>query len=379
MRLGIITNLIAPYRTPIYERLANLPGVDLLVVYETAMEPNRYWDVGVQLPFPHTILRSWTLDLRRLAPDAFMHVPRRPLAALRRFAAEAVVASGGGIWSSPANVAALAARPRRGWGLIPSWESFRHRHPSLPRRIAEPWVRAFMRSGDAWIAWGTRASQDVVRLGADPARTITIPQVALQLRPEREGADGARDRKAFLFVGQLIERKGVRILLDAIRKVPGFEIWIAGDGPLRPAVEAAASTDSRIVYHGHLEAHELARLYADATALVLPSLYEVWGLVVNEALDNGTPVVVTDQVGAADDLVEEGVTGYAVRAGSSDELAAALRAVGSWSASRRAVCRERARELLRDYTFETAATRIAEACRVGIDARRSSGRSARRS
>jgi glycosyltransferase involved in cell wall biosynthesis len=368
MRLGIITNLIAPYRTPIFERLAELPDCDLHVVYETPTEPNRHWDASTALQFPHTILDSLTLDLRRLAPDAFLHVPRSPLAALRRFGAEVVVGSGGGIWSSPANVAALATRRKHGWSFVPWWESFQHPHPSVPRRLAEPWVRTFMRAGDAWIAWGTRATRDVVRLGADPARTVTVPQVAVPAAAIEEAPDEGSREPRILFVGQLIERKGIRVLLQAIKSVPGVSLWVAGDGPLRAEVEAAAAADPRIEYYGHLDAAGVARLYRRASALVLPSLYEVWGLVVNEALDHGIPVVVTDQVGAADDLVEDGTTGYVVAAASADELAAALRRVASWSDGERAACRRRARELLATHTFDAAADRIFEACRIAIAA-----------
>jgi glycosyltransferase involved in cell wall biosynthesis len=173
----------------------------------------------------------------------------------------------------------------------------------------------------------------------------------------------------FLFVGQLLERKGVRVLLRAIDEVHDAQLWIAGDGPLRAEVEAKAASSSRVVYHGHLGQEELHHLYTYATALVLPSLYEVWGLVVNEALDHGIPAVVTDQVGAADDLIEDGLTGYCVRAGSVTELADAMKQVAAWSQKQRHACSRRGAELLSAYTFEAVASGIFEACKLGIEHR----------
>jgi glycosyltransferase involved in cell wall biosynthesis len=370
VRIGVITNVISPYRTPVFEQLAKRPGCDLLVVYEAATEPNRRWSADAELPFRHELLLSWTLDLRVIAPHAyaFIHVPRNPLAALARFRADAVVAWGGGIWSSPANLAALAARGRRGWALVPSWEGFASPTPSRPRRLAEPWVRRFMRSGDAWLAWGRRAADDVVRLGATPARVVGAPQVALPL-PAADARRGRRDR-ALLYVGHLTERKGVPHLLEAMRRLPDTELWIAGDGPLRPEVEAAAARGLRVTLHGHLDPAGLAGLYARAAALVLPSLNDVWGLVVNEAVATGTPVVTTDQVAAADELVEHDVTGYVVPAADSDALADALVRVLGWDDRRRAAGARRGHELLAPFTFEAAAAAIATACEIGITWRR---------
>jgi glycosyltransferase involved in cell wall biosynthesis len=366
MRIAIITNLIAPYRTPIYERLAALPDCELHVVYESASEPGRQWDVSGTLPFSHTVLRSLTLDLRRLAPEAFLHLPWRPNAALRRFRPDVVLGNGGGIWSSPANIAALT--PRRRWAFVPSWEGFDNPRPSRARRLAEPWVRTFMRAGDAWLAWGSRAARDVVRLGADPERTIVCPQVSLPTG-EPTARSGTPSSPAFLYVGRLVEHKGVRVLLKAFADAPG-ELWIAGDGPLRGEVEAFAADDSRVTYHGHLEQSALAELYRRASALVLPSSYEVWGLVVNEALAHGLPAIVSDQVGAGVDLVEEDVTGYTVPVGSASALAEAMRKTAAWREPEYETCRLRAQELLEGYTFEQAAARVFEACRVAVEHRR---------
>ena len=79
--------------------------------------------------------------------------------------------------------------------------------------------------------------------------------------------------------------------------------------------EAAAARDPRIRVVGHLSGNALAQAYREAHVLVVPSLYEPWGLVVHEGLAYGLPVIATDQVGAADDLVDPDVNGFVVACG----------------------------------------------------------------
>jgi glycosyltransferase involved in cell wall biosynthesis len=372
-RIGIIIDEMSPYLTPVFEHLAHRRDHELLVVYETALEPSRSWEDRANPSFPHEVLESWTVDLASLAigtgfkarGDTYLYVPRHPLAALSRFAPDVVIASGAGIWSSPTNLAALAGRRWHGWAFIPWWGSFRRARPTFARRFAEPLVQAFVRSGDAWMAYGKRSFADLVRLGADPSRVVVAPLVGRQALvpsqlPERSGrADGAF---RFLFVGRLIERKGLGVLLDAFREVEGAELWIAGDGPLLERAKEAARQDPRLFLFGHADIAMLDRLYRSADALVLPSYYDVWGLVVNEAQAYGLPVVATDEVGAASDLIDPTVNGFIVPPGSPAALAQVMKELAQWTPEQRARSSERSLEKLREHSLERACDAIIEAC-----------------
>ena len=377
MRIGVIVNMVAPYTKPLFECLARRDDCQLLVVSETAMERDRRWAPEVDLPFDHALLDSWTIDLSRLAIgsgfrprfDTYMYVPKRPLSALVDFAPDVVVAAGGGIWSSPANIAALAARRRHGWGIVPWWGSFTRPRPSLPRRLAEPWVEAFMRMSDAWLVYGSRQARDVVELGADPERVVVAPITALV--PEAHGRErrpsGGTTR--YLFVGRLIERKGLDVLLEAFERVDAGELCIAGDGPLKEMVEAAAARDPRIRLIGHASGDELACAYQDADVLVVPSLYEAWGLVVHEGLAYGLPVIATDQVGAADDLIEADVNGYVVSAGSAEELFTTMSAVARWTRARYEEGARCSAERLASFSVERGAEGFVLGCSLALEHR----------
>jgi glycosyltransferase involved in cell wall biosynthesis len=103
---------------------------------------------------------------------------------------------------------------------------------------------------------------------------------------------------------------------------------VVGDGPLASLVESAAAADERVRFFRHLELICLHDVYREADVLILPALYDVWGLVVNEAQGCGLPVITTDQVGAAADWIDPGVTGLIVPAGSVDAFAGAMRELG---------------------------------------------------
>ena len=389
MRIAIVMNMIAPYTTGVFERIARRPDCELLVLYETAMEPSRYWQPQAKLPYRNVLLRSWTLDLAWLAvgsgfktrEDTYLYIPKHPLAALSRFAPDVVIAAGGGIWSSPTNIAALAARAWHGWAFVPWWGSFLRAKPTFPRRLADPWVRTFIRSGDAWMAYGTRASADLVRLGADPARIVIAPLVATPARlTASRGREPRGEPLRYLFVGRLIERKGIEVLLDAFRDVEGGELWVAGDGPLASRVEKAAADDARVRVLGHVEAAQLDDLYSRVDVLVLPSHYDVWGLVVNEAQAYGLPVIATDQVGAAADTIDPGVNGFVVPAGSSPALAHAMGEVARWSTYERERCAERCRVKLDERSLDRAADAFLDASVLALEYRqRGSSRFRRKS
>jgi glycosyltransferase involved in cell wall biosynthesis len=381
LRIAVIVNMVAPYTRPLFECLAQRDDCQLLVVSETPMERDRRWMPEADLPFDHVLLESWTLDLSRLAvgsgfrtrTDTYLYVPKRPVSPLMAFAPDAVVAGGGGIWSSPANIAALVARRRRGWGFVPWWGSFSRPNPTLPRRLAEPWVKAFMRAADAWLVYGSRQARSVLELGADEDRVVFAPITPLVQKvpaADRARGDGAT---RYLFVGRLIEQKGLDVLLDAFARLEGGELWIVGDGPVRPLVEAASANDPRIRVIGHLTGEALTRAYCDADVLVLPSLYEPWGLVVHEALAYGLPVIASDQVGAAADLVERGVNGYLVRAGSAEELREAMSAIATWTPAQREDASRSSANRLASFSVEQGAEGFFRGCAIAHEHRERTG------
>lgn len=135
------------------------------------------------------------------------------------------------------------------------------------------------------------------------------------------------DDIVFIYVGRLESYKGIREVLQAFKKL-SFEnakLCIVGDGSLRDEFEAAANHNKNVYYAGVKHDFELYDYYMASDVLILYSPLDQWGLVVNEAMAFGKPVMVSDQVGCADDLVVPNKTGVIVPWGRIDLLTKAMR------------------------------------------------------
>jgi len=228
-----------------------------------------------------------------------------------------------------------------------------------------------MKASDAWLVYGTRQARDAIELGADPARTVIAPVTALvpQQMPERPRLSRTASTR-FLFVGRFIERKGLDVLLDAFARLDGCELWLVGDGPQRRTAEAAATRDPRIRLLGHLQGGALEDAYRESDVLVVPSLYEPWGLVVHEGLAHGLPVIVTDQVGAADDLIDRGTNGFVVPTGSAAGLADAMRAISGWAPEQWQRAATRSKDTLEAASIERGVEGFVQGCALAVQHRR---------
>lgn len=140
-------------------------------------------------------------------------------------------------------------------------------------------------------------------------------------------------RPVFAFAGQLIERKGVRELVSAFSKLreshPGAELVVSGSG----ALEDLCRNTPGVRCTGFLQPQQLAKLLREARCLVLPSREEHWGLVVHEAALSGCALILSDAVGAGDDLLNP-LNGFLVRTGSVQAIANAMQEVADWDANR---------------------------------------------
>jgi glycosyltransferase involved in cell wall biosynthesis len=256
------------------------------------------------------------------------------LAASGRY--RAVIANLGGRLALPGSYLAARSRgvPFVLWATI--WA-----HPrSLAHAASYAPTLALYRRADAVATYGTHVS-DYVRGKRRRDGVFEAPQavdvehfgrtVSEEERAAARARAGVPEGGALvLFVGRLEREKGVEVLLDAWQQAslgPGAVLGIAGRGPLAGLAESLGPT---VRYLGYVSRSELPPLYAAADALVLPSVRtatfaEPWGLVVNEAMLQGTPVIASDAVGAvAGGLVRDGRNGLVAPAGDSAALATRL-------------------------------------------------------
>ena len=211
------------------------------------------------------------------------------------------------------------------WGWIKKkritlWSGSTINEKSWRRNLTKPMVKFFVKISTDFIAYGTRAKEYLIKLGANE-RKIKIflndvnkkyfqaqsKKITKQKKKLREKY-GVVTEKNLLFVGQLIERKGVLDLLGAYKIFkkthPKWGLIIVGYGQLEGKIKKIIKKEKLkdVCCLGFIEQYDLPEIYAVSNTLVLPSHEEVWGLVVNEALYSGLKVVVSNKCGCVPDL-----------------------------------------------------------------------------
>ena len=278
---------------------------------------------------------------------------------------DVVVVSG---WSTFASQAAIAWSRRRGVPYVPLVES----HDLGPRRA---WRRAVkgtvvprvLRKAAGALALGTASRESLVARGADRERvrvfanTIDVAaweERAGELRARRSELrarlGAADDDVVVLSVARLGPEKGLDTLVRAAAETRDARLLVvvAGDGPERPAVEELARARGvRLHLTGDLSADAVAETYVAADVFALLSTRETWGVVVNEAAASGLPLVLSNRVGAAYDLLRDGQNGVLVPAGDVAATTAALARLGADGRFREQAGR-RSLELVREWGYE---------------------------
>ncbi len=161
----------------------------------------------------------------------------------------------------------------------------------------------------------------------------------------------------FLYVGRLAPEKNVDALLSAwiaYRESGGdWPLMLVGDGPSAKALRRMADDSgfaTEVHFPGLLGSRQLPRFYAFAGCFILPSTREPWGLVVNEAMAAGLPVLVSQQCGCAEDLVEEGRNGYTFDPSSTVALTERLLSISQLSPKAREAMGSTSAHLISAYT-----------------------------
>jgi glycosyltransferase involved in cell wall biosynthesis len=222
-------------------------------------------------------------------------------------------------------------------------------------------MRNVYREADAVVTYGEHVSAYVRRHGA--RRVFVAPQAVDNEFWSAPAAPRVDPRFAALFVGRPAPAKGLAVALDAWRRA-------ALDATLTVVGERGGERGSRlppgVLATGMLEATPLRNFYAASDVLVVPSIStrrftEPWGLVVNEALNQGAAIIASDRVGAAaGGLVRDGRNGLVVRAGDASALAVALAALAG-DRQRCAALGAAGREDIAAYTFDAWAEAFAQA------------------
>lgn len=372
-RLTIITEIIAPYRIPVFNALAALPEIDVMVLFLSETDPSlREWRVCTEeIRFRYEVLPSFR---RRLGKYNLL-LNHGVTAALRRARPDVVLCGGYGYLASWR--AAYWARQRHLPFLL--WIESTAADQRSRHLVVESLKRHYLNLCGGFVVPG-QSSCDYVKLFPTGNRPIFIAPNAIDNDFFHKGAEDAwrndsdgqlRQRldlpdAYFLYVGRLVEAKGVFDLIEAYAKLESHlrssvGLVFVGDGSARQELIARARNVSpgRIQFRGFQQKEQLPVHYALARALVFPTYSDTWGFVVNEAMACGLPVIASKVAGCVADLIEGRGTGFTIHPGDVSALASAMRTVSGDDNARAQMSRTALRRIL-DYSPQACAAGIAE-------------------
>lgn len=323
------------FRVPLFEELYRRLGDDFILIAEKQQrDPNSKIAVKAG-SFPRLLLNSTRYDISRRHDEGTetpfgVNVTPGLVSALLRLRPKAVISNNFSTWT----LASLML----GFPTIVFWEGSPH-----TERTVKPWRarlrRGIVRHSRAFVANGKLSKQYLVEgLGANPD-LVFEGGMGPELPPPDLARSMPRDRPAgsplrFLFVGQLIKRKGGDTLLRAaaaLKERVGddmrFEVWFQGDGPERTALERLTHNlglKTHVTFLGSILAHEVWRSYAQTDVFVLPTYQDNWPLVVPEAMFMAMPILLSHHAGSTVDLIMEGQNGYTFDPTDHEQLAARM-------------------------------------------------------
>ena len=366
-----------PYRAPLLDRVAALPEIDLTVVYAAGTVAGRTWRVEPK----HRAVFLRGLRVPGAARVLHHDYPLTPgvVPALEDIRPDVVVVSG---WSTFAAQAAIAWCRARDVPYVLVVESHDEGpRPGWRRTVKDTVVPPIVANAAGVLVTGTLARNSMIARGAPAdrvrvfANTVDVEEFGanasrlLDRRPELRSALGAdQDDVVVLSVARLAPEKGLDDLVRAVDEAADERLLlvVAGEGGERSRLEQlAGELGVKLVLTGDLDWERIVELYVAADVFALLSEREPWAVVVNEAGACGLPLVLSDRVGAAHDLLRDGENGALVAAGDVAAAAGALRALAADPELRRAQG-ARSRELAADWGYGPSVDGFLEAVREAV-------------
>lgn len=368
LRTIVLTNFLPPYRVPLLRALRDSVQ-QLRVLVSTRMEGNRDWDVQWD-DLDVVKQRTLTFQSQWRHPSGFgervyVHVPIDTFGQMRRYAPEVIIS---GEMGARSVFAALYKTLNTHVKLI-LWATVSEHSERGRGRLRSILRRWLLSRADAVLVNGESGARYVAAFGVPKERVFRVPYTTrvdefTECSLRRDGTAARR----LLFVGQLIERKGLLPLFEALarwcRSHPDqvADLWIVGGGPLREGLsQYPRPTNFQLTMLGPVPYDTLPSIYAQCGVLVFPTLADEWGIVVNEALAAGLPVLGSSYSQAVEELIVHGQNGWLIQPDQAASLDDMLTQVFETPVERLEEMREIARKNALALTPRSAAAGIVAA------------------
>lgn len=349
MKTFVLTDIPSPYQVELFNEIAAQKTLELSVAYVRSSDPRRLWR-RAEAQFGSCSIDdsreafSRAAQLALNADVAVFNYYNHPLA-------EELIQR-----------RALTGRPWCFWGERPGL-----RKPEFAGRLFRQWKLKMLRRSHAPI-WGVgefALRQYKHEFGCDRSYK-NVPYYSDLDRFARVsvGDKKVSNGRVFLFSGSLSMRKGADLVARAFvrlaHEVSGVRLLIVGDGELRESLlRTLEPVKERVEFTGFTAWEQLPAVYSNADVLCVPSRYDGWGLVAPEGLAAGMPVIGSDRMGAALDLIKSGVNGWLTKAGDEEAVWRAMREAATVSNERLSELAFAARATVENHSLQRGAKRFA--------------------
>lgn len=352
-KILIVTHSPSPYQIELFDAVNGLPEISLRVVYLFAADPVRAW--------------AWKEPRHEYCTvsDKEFEIPH-----LWEKEADLLVVN---YYRHPAAAALMKRRiiNKKAWAFWGERPGFKH---SLLGRMARMWLLRPLHCTKAPI-WGIGeyAIQGYQEEFGSNRQYLNLPYFSDLNRFSRSTPrNHPGGKRVILFSGSLIPRKGVDLLAKAFVRIapqnPGLRLCLLGSGELEKELrKILAPVAGQVSFIGFKDWEDLPSVYTAADVLCVPSRYDGWGLVVPEGLAAGLPVIATYRMGAALDLLKDGVNGWIIEPDDLPGLVAVLQKVAKLGKNDLRGMSSAARHSVEKHGLAHGARRFVRACYAAVE------------
>ena len=366
LRVVLVTNIPAPYRVPVFNAVVKHQDIHFHVIYCSEREPDRSWDLP-KFEFSHEYLKERLLTWK----GRYIHYNTGTWRALKKQRPQVVMATG----FNPTHLIAYAYARLHGLPFVPMTDGTK-KFEDLLLTPLHRWVRRHVFARSSAFVGAAEGSFDLYRDYGIDERRMFKSHLCANNAAFNAGASTQRDLD-FLFSARFVATKRPEFAVEVAARVAqrlGRRVSLAmlGDGPLTEATRAQAQSPSvaqwvDVQLPGFIAQAQLPRWFGRAKVFLLPTEWDAWGVVANEASASGTPTLITPHAGAAHELVVDGVNGRVLPLELDAWVDAATELLSQpqrWSAMS-----EAAPALAEEFTHANAAEGLAEAVRLAAGRR----------
>lgn len=322
MKVLFLTNIPSPYRVDFFNELGKL--CDLTVLYELghASDRDEAWKANNANTFKEILLSG-----KKVGADSAICFS--VIRYLKDKSYDIIVIGG---YSTPTGMLAIEYLKRRNIEFILNCDGGIIKQDN---KIKYSIKKYFIRSAKAWLSTGKNTNDYMIHYGAREKDIYIYPFTSVnkkdilnntideKIKSEHKKKLNIREEKVILSVGQFIHRKGFDILIEATKLLPkNYGIYIIGGEVTEEYISLKNNYNlDNVHFEGFKNKGELETYYKAADLFVLPTREDIWGLVINEAMSYGLPVITTDKCVAGLELIDNDENGFIVSAEDEKLLA----------------------------------------------------------